>query len=117
MFQFFASSFLVIPILIIVELWTFLPEARLIYDFVSTQLIAECLWLVIMVEASVREMDVAISSRSISLPPWYMLSTVSQKHFVRERKNVTYAWMMFGLVFRVDVPVLNFGGLSSITLT
>ena len=91
MFQFFASSFLVIPILIIVELWPFLPEARLIYDFISAQLIAESLWLVIMVEASVREMDVAISSRSISLPPWYMLSTVSQKHLVMKRKNVTYA--------------------------
>ena len=122
--QFRAGGFLVVPVLVVVELGPVLSEARLVYDFIAAELAPERRRLVVIVETTVREMDITITSSSIGLPPRYMLCTVKHKFtkLIRVqstrknfgRKNVTYAWITLGDVFLQEVPVLNLGGLSSV---
>ena len=67
------TIFLVVPILIVVELKMILAESRLLDDIVVSEFVSILARPVIVIEATVTEVDVAITACTISLASSNML--------------------------------------------
>ena len=54
--------------MVVVELRPVFAEARLLDHFITTELVTELHWLVLAVQATVGEVDVAVTACAICLP-------------------------------------------------
>ena len=57
-----ARPLLVIPVLVVVKLRPVLPESRPLNRVIATQFISKRAWFIIGIEASIVEVDIAVSS-------------------------------------------------------
>lgn len=74
---------LIEPVLVVIELGAVLAETRLMDHLVAAKIIAERVWLVVIVVTSVVEVDVAVSAGAICASHRHVLSAKKEQFCTR----------------------------------